>query len=260
MLKLTSTGASVIEAVDLSVGYGGKAVLTGLNFTVQEGEVFVIGGGSGCGKSTLMKAMITLLPTVAGTLCVAGNSLSDGGDAAVDAVRGAIGVMYQGGALFGGMTVLENVRLPMEERGFWSTQEVQSLSMSLLAMVGLDEHCNKMPSELSGGMQKRAAVARALARNPTIVFLDEPSAGLDPISSAEFDRMVVQLSRSTGRTFVVVTHELPSIFTIADRMVVLGGPTKTQLAIGKPQDLLESGPPEVRHFLSRTPEPEGALS
>jgi phospholipid/cholesterol/gamma-HCH transport system ATP-binding protein len=164
--------------------------------------------------------------------------------------------MYQGGALFGGLTVLENVRLAMEEQGLFSRSEMNSLALSLLAMVDLDEHCNKMPSALSGGMQKRAAVARAMAMNPQIVFLDEPSAGLDPISSAGFDQMVVRLARSTGRTFVVVTHELPSIFTIADRMVVLGGAQKTQLAIGSPTVLRESGPPDVRRFLSRQPEDE----
>lgn len=256
MLSTATSTETVIEARDLSVGYGGRAVLTGINFSVQSGEVFVIGGGSGCGKSTLMKAMITLLPPVAGTLRIAGHDLVTGGDEAVDHVRRSIGVMYQGGALFGGLTVLENVRLAMEEQGLFTWSEMNSLALSLLAMVDLDEHCNKMPSALSGGMQKRAAVARAMAMNPQIVFLDEPSAGLDPISSAGFDQMVVRLARSTGRTFVVVTHELPSIFTIADRMVVLGGARKTQLALGKPKDLLESGPPDVRRFLARQPDDE----
>jgi phospholipid/cholesterol/gamma-HCH transport system ATP-binding protein len=256
MLTTAASTETVIEAKDLSVGYGGRAVLTGINFTVASGEVFVIGGGSGCGKSTLMKAMITLLPPVAGTLRIAGHDLVTGGDEAVQQVRRSIGVMYQGGALFGGLTVLENVRLAMEEQGLFTWTEMNSLALSLLAMVDLDEHCNKMPSALSGGMQKRAAVARAMAMNPQIVFLDEPSAGLDPISSAGFDQMVVRLARSTGRTFVVVTHELPSIFTIADRMVVLGGAQKTQLAIGSPKELLESGPPDVRRFLARQPEDE----
>jgi phospholipid/cholesterol/gamma-HCH transport system ATP-binding protein len=256
MLSTAASTETVIEAKDLSVGYGGRAVLTGINFTVASGEVFVIGGGSGCGKSTLMKAMITLLPPVSGTLRITGHDLVTGGDEAVQQVRRSIGVMYQGGALFGGLTVLENVRLAMEEQGLFTWTEMNSLALSLLAMVDLDEHCNKMPSALSGGMQKRAAVARAMAMNPQIVFLDEPSAGLDPISSAGFDQMVVRLARSTGRTFVVVTHELPSIFTIADRMVVLGGAQKTQLAIGSPKELLESGPPDVRRFLARQPEDE----
>ncbi|MBM4051638.1 MAG: ATP-binding cassette domain-containing protein [Planctomycetes bacterium] len=254
MLSTARSTETVIEAKDLSVGYEGIPVLTGINFTVASGEVFVIGGGSGCGKSTLMKAMITLLPPIDGTLRIAGHELVTGGEAVVESVRHSIGVMYQGGALFGGLTVLENVRLAMEENGLYTMNEMNSLALSLLAMVDLDEHCNKMPSALSGGMQKRAAVARALAMNPKIVFLDEPSAGLDPISSAEFDQMVVRLARSTGRTFVVVTHELPSIFTIADRMVVLGGENKTQLAIGTPKELLESGPTDVRRFLARQPE------
>jgi len=253
MLTTAASNETLIEARDLAVGYDGCAILTGINFTVTSGEVFVIGGGSGCGKSTLMKAMITLLPPVAGTLRIAGHDLVTGGDEAVSHVRQSIGVMYQGGALFGGLTVLENVRLAMEEQGFFTWSEMNSLALSLLAMVDLDEHSNKMPSALSGGMQKRAAVARAMAMNPQIVFLDEPSAGLDPVSSAGFDRMVVRLARSTGRTFVVVTHELPSIFTIADRMVVLGGAQKTQLAIGSPKELLESGPPDVRRFLAREP-------
>ncbi|MDA0803628.1 MAG: ATP-binding cassette domain-containing protein [Planctomycetota bacterium] len=246
--------SSVILSADrLSIGYDGEAVMRDLSFDVRRGEVLVICGGSGCGKTTLMRTIATLLPPISGSLKVSGVELVGADKRGLTTIRNSIGVMFQNGALFGGLSVLENVMLPMEAHRHLRKPVRREMARCLLSAVYLQDAANKLPNELSGGMQKRAAIARALALEPPIVVLDEPSAGLDPITSAELDQLIKYICHSTRRSFIVVTHELPSIFEIADRMVFLDATTKTVTAVGKPQELLRSGPERVRQFLSRTP-------
>lgn len=247
------SGDIILSARDLSIGYDGTAVMRGLTFEVRSGEVLVIAGGSGCGKTTLMRTIATLLPAVSGSLVIAGHELVHAESEALSAIRRSLGVMFQSGALFGGMTVLENVMLPMEAHRHLRRSARREMARSLLSAVFLSDAENKLPSELSGGMQKRAAIARALALEPPMILLDEPSAGLDPITSAELDEMIRTVAEVSHRTFVVVTHELPSIFKIADRMVFLDAASKTVGAIGTPKELLEHGSESVRRFLSRQP-------
>jgi phospholipid/cholesterol/gamma-HCH transport system ATP-binding protein len=255
---MSSTAPKTVIAVeDLSFGYGERVIQQDLNFTVHRGEVFVILGGSGCGKSTLLKVMIGLLAPMQGKV------LFDGAD--IVAAQGAerrgllrkFGVMYQSGALFGSMTLVENVRLPLDEFTRLTLEERHLVALTKLNQVGLLDAAKRMPSELSGGMQKRAGIARAMALDPGILFLDEPSAGLDPITSAGLDRLIRELSRNFGITCVVVTHELQSIFAIADRCVMLDKDRKTIIAEGKPAELRDhSEDPVVRQFFRRQAEPE----
>ncbi len=253
MDQTTAPNDVLLAARGLSIGYHGEAVMRDLSFDVRHGEVMVVAGGSGCGKTTLMRTIATLLPPVSGSLRISGLELVGAHAESLSSIRRSLGVMFQSGALFGGLTVLENVLLPMEAHRHLSRPLRVEMAKSLLSSVFMQDAANKLPSELSGGMQKRVAIARALALEPPMVLLDEPSAGLDPITSAELDRLIRQLCESTGRSFLVVTHELPSIFAIADRMVFLDAQTKTVTAIGPPKELLESGPTAVRQFLSRTP-------
>lgn len=247
-------GPPVITLADASVGYGTEVVLHGLTFAVNQGEIFIIAGGSGCGKSTLLKTFITLLQPLAGEITVDGTPLRSASDDAVGGLRRRIGVMYQSGALFGGLSLLENVRLPLEEFTSLSGDALDAVAYAKLALVGLAGDANKLPSTISGGMQKRVAVARALALDPPIVFLDEPTAGLDPSTSAAFDEMIVDLNKLLGTTFVVVTHELPSIFRIAHRMVILDHACAGVGGIGSPQALRDECRVEaVQAFLNRRP-------
>lgn len=240
---------SIIRLEGVDAGYPGAVILHDVSFEVKRGEVFILLGGSGCGKSTIMKHMIGLNPVLSGKLTVAGLEWTPKTRATLCR---KIGVMYQSGALFGSMSCLENVLLPMEEFTKLTRRERREKAMSLLEDVELADAADKMPNEISGGMRKRVAIARAMALDPEVVFLDEPSAGLDPITSSALDDLILKLREEKGMTFVVVTHELPSIFKIADRAAMFDKARKGMIALGSPQDLKLCSEDEfVRKFFNR---------
>jgi phospholipid/cholesterol/gamma-HCH transport system ATP-binding protein len=243
---------TVIQVEDLTAGYGDVAIIKDINFEVQAGEVLIILGGSGCGKSTLLKHMIGLLPPVSGKVLIEGKDIvSARGQDRINILR-RIGVMYQNGALFGSMNLMENICLVLEEFTDLPKDAMEFIARMRLKVVSLEGNEYKMPSELSGGMRKRAAIARAMALDPRILFLDEPGAGLDPITSSQLDDLIIELSRSLGITFVIVTHELPSIYKVADRVIMLDKITKSIVATGKPDYLRDkSDNPWVRQFFNR---------
>jgi len=242
----------IIRVENFTAAYDGLVVLDHLSFEVFTGEIFCILGSSGSGKSTLLKHMIGLYQPAAGRILIEGHDMAAAqGDERLQLLR-SFGVMYQSGALFGSMTLLENVSLPLEEFTDLPPDAIRLIALMKLKQVGLENFGHLMPSELSGGMQKRGAIARAMALDPRVLFLDELSAGLDPMTSAELDELVLRISRSLKITFVVVTHELPSIFAIADRIIMLDNEAKGIVAIGKPEDLRDhSDNPRVRQFFSR---------
>jgi phospholipid/cholesterol/gamma-HCH transport system ATP-binding protein len=249
-------GEPIIRVRDLTVGYEDVVLLERVNFDVRSGEIFVILGGSGSGKSTLLKHMIGLVEPATGSVFIDGDDIVTASGDARRAILRKIGVTYQSGALFGSMTLAENVRLALEEYTDLEPEAIELIARMKLSLVGLGQFTGHLPAAISGGMQKRAAIARAMALDPMILFLDEPSAGLDPITSAELDALIRRLSRNLGATFVVVTHELASIFAIADRVIMLDRRRRGIVAEGDPRKLRdESDDSWVRQFFNREPEP-----
>ncbi len=246
-------GSPAVEIEGVAQSFGGRVIFRDVSATIARGEVFVILGGSGCGKSTLLRQIIGLLAPSAGHIRVLGRDMyRDRGD-----VLTRIGVMFQAGALFGSMTLLENVMLPLQVYTNLPPEACARVAQVKLALVGLGDFGPSMPAEISGGMAKRAAIARALALDPPLLFLDEPSAGLDPVTSAGLDQLILDLRRDLGTTFVVVTHELASILAIADRCLMLDRAAKGVIANGDPRKLRdESTHPTVRAFFHREM-PEG---
>jgi phospholipid/cholesterol/gamma-HCH transport system ATP-binding protein len=247
----------IIQIKDLSARYGEETILDHVTFDVYEGEIFVILGGSGSGKSTLLKHIIGLMRPQSGQVVIDGDDMVGADTATLERVLKKIGVLYQGGALFGSMTVAENIALPIEEYTDLGAEAVSVLVAMKLGLVNLHGYGDHLPSEISGGMKRRAGMARAMALNPKILFFDEPSAGLDPVTSAGIDRLILHINRSLGTTMVIVTHELQSIFTVASRVIMLDRGKRGILAEGDPRDLRDQSPiPEVRRFFNREAEDE----
>jgi phospholipid/cholesterol/gamma-HCH transport system ATP-binding protein len=244
--------AAHIEVRDLTMAYGSFVVMRDLNFTVRRGDVFVIMGASGCGKSTLMRHMIGLIEPARGEILYDGMNFTKASPEQRETILRRFGVLYQSGALWSSMTLAENIGLPLGEFTDLSSSEIREVAALKLALVGLKGFEDYYPSQISGGMQKRAGLARAIALDPDILFFDEPSAGLDPVSSRLLDELILALRDSLGATVVVVSHELPSIFAIANNSVFLDAKTHTMIASGDPHEMLaHSTEARVQEFLTR---------
>ncbi len=241
-----------IDVKDLTVGYGDYVLLHDANYQVNKGDIFIIMGGSGCGKSSMLRILTGLLPPLKGQVIISGVDIASAPAKEVQKIREKSGILYQSGALFSSMTLAENIMLPLQQYSDYSPATMRELAALKLALVGLKGFDDFYPSEISGGMKKRAGLARALALDPQIVYFDEPSAGLDPISSRNLDDLIIELNRSLGTTIVVVTHELASIFAIGNNSIFLDAATKTIMARGDPKELLKNPPNEaVYEFLTR---------
>ncbi len=253
-LKPKTERETHIEVKDLTMAYGENVVMEKMNFTVGRGDIFIIMGGSGCGKSTLMKHLIGLIEPAHGEIFYGRENFTTSDTKTRSEMLRRFGILYQGAALWSSMTLAENVSLPLSEYTDLSARDIQEIASYKLSLVGLKGFEDYYPSEISGGMQKRAGLARAMALDPEILFFDEPSAGLDPISSRLLDDLILELRDSLGATVVVVTHELASIFTIGDNSIFLDPVSKSIIARGNPKELLEhTKDPRVKNFLTRKP-------
>jgi len=245
--------SAMISIRNLRVSYGEREILHGVTFDVYDGETMVILGGSGSGKSTLLRTLVGLEKPTSGEIWIKGQNISTISDDEMDEIRKRLGMSFQGSALFGSLRVGENVALPLREHTKLERSTIDIITRMKLSQVGLSGFENYMPSQLSGGMKKRAAIARALAMDPDILFFDEPSAGLDPIIAAGVDHLILDVKKAFQMTIIVVTHELPSAFLIADRMVLVD--KGYVVALGTVDELRASQHPRVRQFLDRVPEP-----
>lgn len=251
---MSAEETNAILVRNLDCGYDQRAILRGLNFEVRPGEIFVIMGESGCGKSTLLKHLIGLNPPLAGEVVFLGRDFSRARGPERHEIQKRFGVLYQSGALWSSLTVAENVALPLIEHTALARNIIDELVMLKLALVRMEDYAHFFPSEISGGMKKRAGLARAMALDPSLLFFDEPSAGLDPTSSRELDDLMKRVRDTLGTTLVVVTHELPSIFAIADNAMMLSKESKGIVEIGQPAEMArQSAHPLVRQFLNRSP-------
>lgn len=242
----------IIKAQNLSIGYDNHIIMDRLCFEIKRGDIFIIMGGSGCGKSTLLRTIIGLLPALNGHVLVNGIDVVTATESKKKHLVTQCGILYQSGALFSSMSLFENVALPLEQYTSYSERKIREIVRFKLALVGLAGFEDFYPSEISGGMRKRAGLARALALDPEIVFFDEPSAGLDPVSSKHLDDLILEINKILGMTIVVVTHELSSLFNIGRNCIFLDSSVKTISARGNPNDLLKNPPNErVLAFLTR---------
>lgn len=242
----------IITVKNLKVAYGDFVLFNDINFSVNEKDIFIIMGASGCGKSSMLRVLTGLVTPEQGSVLIDGKDFSKADETAKTEIMKECGVMYQSGALFSSMTLKENVAMPLELYSSFSPKEIDELASYKLALTGLAGFDDFYPSEISGGMKKRAALARALALDPKILYCDEPSAGLDPISSKRLDDLIIELNRSLGTTFVVVTHELQSIFNIGTNSIYLNSKAKNITGRGNPKELLKNPPnAEIYEFLTR---------
>lgn len=243
---------AIIRAENLSIGYEGKVIMQNLSFEVPKGDIFIIMGGSGCGKSTLLRTLTGLIPAQSGRIWIQDTDFIHADPKEKLDIMKHSGILYQSGALFSSMTLAENVALPLQQYTAYSPDKIRQIVSFKLALVGLAGYEEYYPSEISGGMRKRAGLARALALDPEIVYFDEPSAGLDPVSSKNLDDLILEINKTLGTTIIVVTHELASIFTIGKNSIFLDKTIRTISAKGNPNELLKNPPnQQVYEFLTR---------